>query len=358
MLVFVSLIGTDPVQSSLMCDTSFATNPAPDAVVDAPSAKAAATRFSESTNFVVRSYLAQPRADEDARHCESLCCELHKTLLGEEEARVWQPKCEVVLHPSRGSYLQAVGRGGEQTVGSSAIRIKSGKVLHRRIDLLADDRSRALSALRHELIHVLFAELFPQAVPPRWAEEGLALLNDSDDKQVRHLNDLREAVETSTTIPLNRLFAAVDYPTGWQRAVFYGQSMSVVEYLTQLDAPDQFLRFVQLSLDAGHVHALRTVYKIDSLTRLLSLDTFTYANRLPSLQRRQVQIIDLLKELLWLRGDLLGAGRAADINDLPFHHGPLGVCRQLLFHDGANALRLGEVCVDGCPMLWVDLFAL
>lgn len=268
MLVFVSLIGADTVPASSICDASCATNPTPEVTVGGPSAKPALTRFSESNNFVVRSYLAQPQADEDARHCESLCCELHKTLLGEEKSRVWQPKCEVVLHASSSSYLRAVGRGGAQTVGSSAIRIKSGKVLHRRIDLLADDRSRALSALRHELIHVLFAELFPQAVPPRWAEEGLALLNDSDDKQVRHLNDLRDAVETSTTIPLNRLFAAVDYPTGWQRAVFYGQSMSVVEYLTQLDTPDQFLRFVQLSLDAGHEHALRTVYKIDSLDDL------------------------------------------------------------------------------------------
>ena len=124
------------------------------------------------------------------------------------------------------------------------------------------------SDLRHELIHVLFAELFPNALPPRWAEEGFALLNDSDDKQARHLNDLRQAVETKTTIPLNRLLATADYPTGWQRAVYYGHSMSVVETLTQLNTPDQFLRFVQLSLDTDHERALRTVYKIDSLDDL------------------------------------------------------------------------------------------
>ena len=254
-LVLVSVVGMD-------------SNPAPGQAIGGPSTKATATRFSESNNFLVRSYLAQPQADEDARHCESLCCELHKTLLGEEESRVWEPKCEVVLHPSRASYLKSVGSGGAQTVGSSAIRIQSGKVLHRRIDLLAEDRSRALSALRHELIHVLFAELYPNTMPPRWAEEGLALLNDSEDKQARHLNDLRQAVEANTTIPLNRLLATADYPTGWQRAVFYGQSMSVVEYLTQLNTPDQFLRFVQLNLEAGHGHALRTVYKVDSLDDL------------------------------------------------------------------------------------------
>ncbi|MDA1052094.1 MAG: hypothetical protein O3C40_16640 [Planctomycetota bacterium] len=211
------------------------------------------------------SHLVQPRADEVAQHCEALCRQLHETLLGEGKSRAWQPKCEVMLHPSRPSYMRAVGSGGTQTIGSSAIRIQSGKVLHRRIDLLAEDRSRALSALRHEMIHVLFAELFPEAAPPRWAEEGLALLHDSDDKRARHLNDLRQALETKTTIPLTRLFATADYPTGWQRAVFYGQSMSVVEYLTQLDASDEFLRFVKLCTETGHESALRTVYEIDSL---------------------------------------------------------------------------------------------
>jgi hypothetical protein len=266
MLIVLSVLGTESLQTAPIRKANFAAFPAPE--YRAPNTASRPTRFSESSNFIVHSYLPQPEAEDVARYCETLCCHLHRLLLGEDQSRVWQPKCEVVLHPSRTSYLQAVGRGGGETVGSSAIRIKSGKILHRRIDLLADDQRRSMSALRHELIHVLFAELFPGEAPPRWAEEGLALLHDSHDKQERHLDDLRTAVKTRTTIPLHRLFATADYPTGWQRAVFYGQSISVAGYLTQLNTPEQFLHFVQLCLKEGHEVALRKVYRIESLAEL------------------------------------------------------------------------------------------
>jgi len=293
-LIVLSVIAMEPTQTAPIREASFATNPAPES--SAPSPFTRPTRFSESSNFVVRSYLAQPRADEVARHCETLCGQLHDALLGEDESRVWQPKCEVVLHPSRLSYRQAVGRGGGETVGSSAIRIRSGKIFQRRIDLLAEDRDRALSALRHEMIHVLFAELFPENAPPRWAEEGLALLHDSEDKQVRHLDDLRQAVETRTTIPMNRLFATAEYPTGWQRAVFYGQSMSVVEYLMQLSTPDQFVRFVQLGLEENHETALQAVYRIDGLDEF---ERGWHKHALASVNRDEDPLLN--------RADLLGA---------------------------------------------------
>jgi hypothetical protein len=174
----------------------------------------------------------------------------------------------VVLHRTRQSYLAAVGRGGEETVGSSVVGIDGGRILRRRIDLLAEDWNRALSALPHELAHVFFAELFPNAAPPRWAEEGFALLNDPQDKRTRHLRDLHHALRTGTALPLDQLVSATDYPTGWQRAVFYGQSMSLVEYLTRLDTPQQFVSFVKLCMDKDRNHALKAVYKIDGLADL------------------------------------------------------------------------------------------
>ena len=74
---------------------------------------------------------------------------------------------------------------------------------------------------------------------------------------------------------------------------------------------------------------------------------------LPSLQRRQVQVIDLLKKRLRIRGDFFGARRAADVDDLPFDDRPLRVFRQLVLHHGANPLRLGEIGVNRRPVLRV-----
>jgi hypothetical protein len=141
----------------------------------------------------------------------------------------------------------------------------AGRIFKRRIDLLGEDRDWALSALPHELVHVLLAEHFPNAAPPRWAEEGFALLADAHDKRSRHRRDLHQALRTKTTMPLQKLFSTGNYPTSWQRAVFYGQSLSLVEYLVLLDTPQQFVRFVGLAMDTGHDRALKAIYGINGL---------------------------------------------------------------------------------------------
>lgn len=224
----------------------------------------------ESTNFVVHSNLRPSDADEVARHCEMLYCQLRRRCFGTEAIPSWRPKCAVVLHANRQSYVQAVGPRGGQTTGSSVVGINGVRITKRRIDLFAEDRHHALSALPHELVHVLLAELFPDAAAPRWAEEGFALLNDPEDKRARHLHDLHDALRTKTTLPLQSLFAAKEYPTGWHCAVFYGQSMSLVEYLTSLDTHQQFLRFAKVCMEMGGDHALKTVYGINGFPDLES----------------------------------------------------------------------------------------
>ena len=223
--------------------------------------------FAESANFLIRSYVGHLHAEELALHCESVHSQLRKQWPNHGSAS-WHPKCEVFIHPSYASYLHAVGPGGAQTLGSSAVQIHRGQVTSRRIDLLAQDGSNALPAFRHELIHVLFADLFPKTAPPRWAEEGLALLNDSEEKQRRHVRDLHSALLHQRTLPLDQLFGIARYPADWQRAVFYAQSMSVVGYLTQLGTHQEFLRFVKVSTSAGYDNALKIVYEIDGTGEL------------------------------------------------------------------------------------------
>jgi hypothetical protein len=168
-----------------------------------------------------------------------------------------------VLHATRESYRRAVGRDGSQTVGSTTVWLSAGRATKRRIDLLATDRRQCLAPLPHELIHVLFADASPTTPPPKWAEEGLALLMDSPAKRARHASELVAAFRARSTLPLERLLLDVDYPGASQRTVFYAQSLSLVEYLTQVDSRDKFFRFVKLSTELGHHHALQAVYRLD-----------------------------------------------------------------------------------------------
>jgi hypothetical protein len=217
-----------------------------------------------SANFVVCSFVGGPAADDVAHHCEHVCAQLRADVFGMEKSARWQAMCRIVLHETRSSYLHAVERGGSQTIGSSTISLSGGRVTQRRIDLLAVNPEQGLAALPHELVHVLFADAFPTTAPPKWAEEGLALLMDPTDKRARHRRDLAAAFHSRSTLPLARLLVDADYPAATQRAEFYAQSLSLVEFLTQLDSPKQFLRFVKLSTEQGHDRALSAVYGMDS----------------------------------------------------------------------------------------------
>jgi len=218
----------------------------------------------QSHSFVVRSFVGGPTAEGVAQHGEQLRSLLRRDVFDLDATNRWHPRCAVVLHPTRQSYLTAVGPAAAQTVGSSSVTFAAGRVTERRIDLLASDAQRGLAALPHELAHVLFADAFPITPPPKWAEEGLALLLDSPEKQARHRRDLDAAFRTRSVLPLRRFLADTDYPNAAHRATFYAQSLSIVEYLTDADSPKQFLRFLRLAVDHGPEHALQIVYGLNS----------------------------------------------------------------------------------------------
>jgi hypothetical protein len=220
----------------------------------------------DSAAFVVRSFVGGPRAGDVAQHCEDACSRLREDVFNFSSEVRWQPRCRVVLHASRSSYLAAVGRNGSQTIGSSTISLSGGRVTQRRIDLLAIDAEKGLAALPHELVHVLFVDAFPTAAPPKWAEEGLALVMDPADKRARHERDLDVALRSRATLPISRMLADANYPETSYRAAFYGQSLSLVEYLMQQAPPSEFVRFAKLATERGTERALADVYQLNPRT--------------------------------------------------------------------------------------------
>ena len=229
----------------------------------------------ESPNFVITSFVNGPKAADVANHCESICSYLRANVFDLSPNARWQPKCHVVFHNSREAYKRTVGTSGSQTIGSSTITFVGGRVSQRRIDLLAVNWKQGLSALPHELVHILFADAFPKTAPPKWAEEGMALLFDPPDKKARHERDLDLAISSNTTLSLDRLLADVDYPSASRRAAFYAQSLSLVDYMTRLNSPKDFVRFASLSTQYGPDHALSVVYKMDA--KQLGRSWTTYA---------------------------------------------------------------------------------
>lgn len=223
----------------------------------------------ESANFRFCCRGRTSASQETVAAAEALKAKLAAKWLGEEaqETANWRPKCDVILHTSLASYLQAAP-GGQQTLGSSLIEVERGQIVTRRIDLRADRAGWLTGALGHELTHVVLADVFPNGNVPHWADEGMAVLADTHAKQNAHFRDLQIARGSRSTLRLVELLALDGYPRPEQQAAFYGQSASIVRYLVERDGPEQFVRFVRGAAQRGYEQALREDYRINGIQEL------------------------------------------------------------------------------------------
>jgi len=221
----------------------------------------------DSTNFHVKSTVAGCDARSVAQCCESWRQYLSTRWLGDEKPSAWDPRCTVIVHARREAYRAAIGRGGEQSFGSSWIDFQSGRITTRRIDLLVDSRG-VISALGHELTHLVIADAFPGVQPPIWANEGVALLADPPAKQQLHRRDLDQSLRSQTGYHSAELLQTATYPRPERLGAFYAQSASLTTFLVELGGSEKFVPFVKRSNEVGYDQALADTYGIGDVAEL------------------------------------------------------------------------------------------
>lgn len=226
-----------------------------------------APRLHTTEHFIVRAAGTAAELQAWGERCEALLVELRAKWFDDEESKLdWSPRCTLMIHSSEASYLREVP-GGERTVGSSWIESEQGRIVTRQIDVRGDREDWFEGAMAHELVHVLLADHFNDGLP-RWAEEGLALLADPLDKQVRHDLDFRRAAAGRIQFRIGELTALESYPEASRVTTFYGQSASLVRFLVARGKPAQFVAFVKQVQQRGYDAALRDVYGIANLAAL------------------------------------------------------------------------------------------
>jgi len=234
----------------------------------AAAAEVSGWRTATTEHFVVQAVLDDAKLAHLGERCEELLGDLRAKWFDDGVAADWAPRCLVVVHGSSATYLQAVP-GGEQTLGSSWIETnKEGKIVTRRVDLRADRVNWFAGALAHELIHVLLADRVGGYPPARWAEEGLAILADPTEKQVRHEADFRAAAARGRDFRLAEMLGHTEYPDATRITAFYGQSASLVRFLIKFRTPAEFSAFLKLSASYGYDAALRSTYGINGIADL------------------------------------------------------------------------------------------
>lgn len=223
-----------------------------------------------SVNFVVRNYHPSHDARQVVEHCERWRTKLQKYWIAAEQD-AWAAKCEVVVHANISTYLTAVGVGGRQTFGSSLVKFGTDKQIARRLIDFRGDHAHGLAAVPHEMTHVVLADLLDGRQPPRWADEGMAILADTHEKQMLHERDLTNGIASRTAFRVTELMAIESYPLPSRIAAFYGQSASLTACLAKRDDPARFVEFLRRSLDDGYDKALREVYHLDNIAQLEQL---------------------------------------------------------------------------------------
>jgi hypothetical protein len=223
-----------------------------------------------SENFTVRNQHPSHDARQIAEHCERWRTKLQKYWTASRQP-AWSSRCEVVVHANSASYLSVVGQGGRQTFGSSLVKFAPDKTVAKRLIDFRGDHVHGLAAVPHEMTHIVLADLLDGRQPPRWADEGMAILADSHEKQLLHERDLTQGLSARIAFRVTELMSVEAYPHPSRMAAFYGQSASLTACLAKRDDPARFVEFLRRSLDDGYDKALRDVYHLQNIAELEKL---------------------------------------------------------------------------------------
>jgi hypothetical protein len=176
---------------------------------------------------------------------------------GEEDAD-WAVPCRIFLHADGTGFARATGQAGS-VPGYSFTETDGDRVVSRRIDLRSDHQRLLSSVLPHEVTHILLAYRFGAVLPP-WANEGMAILSEPEERVRRHLQDLPRYRRDGLLWRTRQLIEMSDYPTAQFYGPFYAQSVSLVEFLVQEKGQRDFTRFLRASQQEGWEQALATHY--------------------------------------------------------------------------------------------------
>lgn len=209
-------------------------------------------------------------AREIAKSCEAWRTSLQRFWC-DGESHPWTPRCEIVVHANQASYLAAAGAGAGSTFGSSYIEFAQNKQIKRRQIDFRGDSQHGPASVPHELTHVVLADLLGGQQPPRWADEGMAILADAKAKRQLHERDFQSGLSQRTAFRAIELLSLDAYPHPSRVPAFYGQCVSLTSFLVSREKPAKFVAFLRQSAEQGYDTALRDCYAIDNVQELEQL---------------------------------------------------------------------------------------
>ena len=214
----------------------------------------------ETPHFRIFHHRDDAFAEKVAQVVETTRAEMYRKWFG-NDGPAWDPKCELILHPSASHYTQMTGVPGTSP-GHSRIETDptGGRVIGRRMDIRLDNPGALEAVLPHETTHVVIAGMYGPYHVPRWVDEGVAVLTEPAEKVNAHRTKLQECQREGSTFNVKELMAMPEYPQPARIPAFYAQSVMLVEFLAAQRGPQVFTQFVRDGLKGGYEAALQRHY--------------------------------------------------------------------------------------------------
>ena len=99
-------------------------------------------------------------------------------------------------------------------------------------------------------------------LPPRWADEGIAILTEPAGKVTQHHRNLRRFHQDGRLFGLKELMELKDYPAPHALPIFYAQSVALCEFLAAEKNPKTLTDFVRDGVRHGYETSLRRHYNM------------------------------------------------------------------------------------------------
>jgi len=218
-------------------------------------------QVAETRHFRIFHRMDAQQAEQIAQIAEQTRATMYRKWFDVEEVD-WQPHCELIVHPNVASYTQMTGVPANSPGHSRIESDPSGRIISRRVDVRLDIAAMAETVLPHETTHVVIAGMFGNAPVPRWADEGIAVLSEPNEKIDLHRRNLAKHHKDGLLFGLKELMELKDYPHPRQIGSFYAQSVVLVEFLTSKRGPKTFSEFVKDGVRQGYETALQRHYNM------------------------------------------------------------------------------------------------
>jgi hypothetical protein len=173
---------------------------------------------------------------------------------------IWNLKCRIFLYPSGEAYSEATGAPANPGGGHTDIRAEGKRVLSRVIHVHGARTFLLKGVVPHEVTHAVLAGRLSSGRVPRWADEGMAILAETQAHIDMHLRFLPRWRADEALYSMRDLLSMRDYPEPHALGVFYAQSVSLVDFLTRQKGAERFAAFVRDGERDGYAASLRKHY--------------------------------------------------------------------------------------------------